>query len=173
MAQLFAGQFPRDSGARCNWSPVPSLSAAIPTTFACACWAISTGSVPSSSTNKRTKRPSVISLKYSECPGRSDATEQPQEEQSAHQWWHPSHEDLDVLPAKPHHLLAHKQPCVKVLPVTVIQIAGHQQKIDLLFNGQVRQTFQGSTRRATQAIKRSPSNRPRPRSGLSMCRSAV
>ena len=63
------------------------------------------------------------------------------------------HEHPDVFAAQQRHLLAHKQACVKVQPVAVIQVTGQQYKIHLLLDGQVHQTLQRPTRSTPQSLQ--------------------
>gem|GEM_PF-3780836 len=63
-------------------------------------------------------------------------------------------EHRNAGPAEPRHLLANKQAGVKVLPVAVVEIAGDQQKIDPLVDGQIHQALERAPGRATQPFQR-------------------
>ena len=57
-----------------------------------------------------------------------------------------NNEDPDPGLCQLAHPAGKKKPCVVVLPVTVIEIAGYQNKGDLILNGQVDQIIKGSPR---------------------------
>ena len=61
--------------------------------------------------------------------------------------------DEDFHPRTPqaHHLFAHEQPGVKILPVAVVQVAGDQHKVHFLVDGQIHQPNQGLSGGTPQA----------------------